>query len=127
MRDASTGRPVLADSASLAASEDSTAQQDGDAEPQARDERPIVIGSQEHTEEPDRNDIETWREAYKNNPLIRVPVQKFQTHLRGVEAVDGRGRSGTRPCSRRTFEGLKLALGPSRASSHIVPDAPSRG
>lgn len=89
MKDASTGRHVLeADEASLSADSDGTAQ-DGDADPQARDERPIIIGSEEHTEEPSRADIEEWREAYKENPLIRVPIQNFSSDVTepGVSVV----------------------------------------
>jgi hypothetical protein len=77
MRDASTGRSVPDDSeeAALAPS------QDGDPSPQARDERPIVFGRREHTDEPSRQDIDKWREGYKNNPLIRVPVQNFSADV----------------------------------------------
>ncbi|SEO70854.1 hypothetical protein SAMN05216388_101765 [Halorientalis persicus] len=77
MKDASTDKPVLATDAALAADSSDGNAQDGEASPQARDKRPIVIGRREHTAEPDKSNIEQWREAYKNNPLIRVPVQNF--------------------------------------------------
>jgi len=55
--------------------------QDGDPSPQARDERPIVIGRREHTDEPDREDIKEWRDTYRENPLIRVPIQNFASDV----------------------------------------------
>jgi len=51
--------------------------QDGDVSPQARDERPITVGREEHTQEPDRDDIQRWRDEYYENPLIRNPVRNF--------------------------------------------------
>jgi len=51
--------------------------QDGDVSPQARDEEPIAISREEHTAEPDRDDIERWVREYYRNPLIRQPVRKF--------------------------------------------------
>jgi hypothetical protein len=51
--------------------------QDGDASPQARDERPIAIGREEHTQEPDKEDIERATDEYYQNPLIRQPVRNF--------------------------------------------------
>jgi hypothetical protein len=75
MRDASSGRSVPEERAELAPS------QDGDPSPQARDERPIVIGRREHTEEPGREEIEKWRDAYRENPLIRVPIQNFASDV----------------------------------------------
>ncbi|WP_226479172.1 hypothetical protein [Natrinema amylolyticum] len=55
--------------------------QDGDPSPQARDERPIVIGRREHSDEPDREEIKKWRDAYRENPLIRVPIQNFASDV----------------------------------------------
>jgi hypothetical protein len=51
--------------------------QDGDASPQARDERPIAIGREEHTQEPDKEDIERATDEYYENPLIRQPIRNF--------------------------------------------------
>jgi hypothetical protein len=51
--------------------------QDGDVSPQARDEEPIAISREEHTAEPDRDDIERWVREYYQNPLIRQPIRKF--------------------------------------------------
>jgi len=51
--------------------------QDGDVSPQARDERPITVGREEHTQEPDRDDIDRWVEAYYDSPLIRNPIRNF--------------------------------------------------
>ena len=51
--------------------------QDGDASPQARDERPIAIGREEHTQEPDKEDIEQATDEYYANPLIRQPIRNF--------------------------------------------------
>ena len=51
--------------------------QDGDPSPQARDERPIAIGREEHTQEPDKEDIERATEEYYENPLIRQPIRNF--------------------------------------------------
>lgn len=48
-----------------------------DALPQARDEEPIAISREEHTQEPDKDDIERWRAEYYENPLIRQPVRNF--------------------------------------------------
>lgn len=47
------------------------------AEPQARDEEPIAISREEHSQEPDREDIERWINEYYNNPLIRQSVRNF--------------------------------------------------
>jgi len=51
--------------------------QDGDVSPQARDERPITVGREEHTQEPDREDIDRWAAAYYDSPLIRNPIRNF--------------------------------------------------
>jgi len=51
--------------------------QDGDPSPQARDERPIAIGREEHTQEPDKEDIERATDEYYANPLIRQPIRNF--------------------------------------------------
>jgi len=51
--------------------------QDGDPSPQARDEEPIAISREEHTQEPDRDDIKRWIREYYRNPLIRQPIRNF--------------------------------------------------
>jgi len=51
--------------------------QDGNAAPQARDEDPIAISQEEHTEEPDKEDIQRWTDEYYQNPLIRQSVRNF--------------------------------------------------
>jgi len=51
--------------------------QDGDADPQARDERPITVAREEYTQEPDREDIDRWVRAYYRNPLIRQSIRNF--------------------------------------------------
>jgi hypothetical protein len=53
------------------------ATQDGDASPQARDEKPIAVSREEHTQEPDKEDIERWTREYYRNPLIRQSVRNF--------------------------------------------------
>jgi len=75
MRDAASGRSVPDEQAQLAGHDEN------DAQPQARDERPITVSSEEHTEEPDKSDIESWREQYNTNPLIGVPVQNFASDV----------------------------------------------
>jgi len=47
------------------------------ANPQARDEEPIAISREEHTQEPDRDDIDRWTTEYYKNPLIRQSVRNF--------------------------------------------------
>ncbi|MFC7323238.1 hypothetical protein ACFQMF_01460 [Halorubrum rutilum] len=79
MRDASTGRSVPDDT--TAALADGDGDDDAEAQPQARDKQPILIGSREHTAEPDQDDIQQWIDAYDNNPLIRVPVQNFASDV----------------------------------------------
>jgi len=51
--------------------------QDGDADPQARDERPITVAREEYTQGPDRQDIDRWTREYYRNPLIRQSVRNF--------------------------------------------------
>ena len=77
MRDASTGQSVPDDTTAALADGDD----DAEAQPQSRDKQPILIGSREHTTEPDQDDIQQWIDAYNNNPLIRVPVQNFASDV----------------------------------------------
>jgi len=51
--------------------------QDDSASPQARDERPTVVGREEYREEVDAEQVETFVTEYYRNPLVRVPVQNF--------------------------------------------------
>ena len=51
--------------------------QDGDPSPQARDEDPIAVSEEEHTQEPDRSEIEQWAREYYANPLIRQSIRAF--------------------------------------------------
>lgn len=55
--------------------------QDGEASPQAHDERGTVVGREEHTEEPSYDDVTDWVECYESNPLVRVPVQNFASDV----------------------------------------------
>jgi len=55
--------------------------QDGSASPQARDERPTVVGREEYREEVDEQQIETFVTEYYRNPLVRVPVQNFASDV----------------------------------------------
>jgi len=55
--------------------------QDGSASPQARDERPTVVGREEYREEVDEQQIETFVREYYRNPLVRVPVQNFASDV----------------------------------------------
>ena len=55
--------------------------QDGEASPQARDERGTVVGREGHTEEPSYDDVTDWVECYESNPLVRVPVQNFASDV----------------------------------------------
>jgi hypothetical protein len=89
--------------------------QDGDVSPQARDEEPIAISREEHTQEPDRDDIERWRREYYKNPLIRQPIRKFAADVvePGVRiAVDaGDDDEPTVPSDYRfaEFQGMDLS------------------
>ena len=51
--------------------------QDGDPSPQPRDEDPIAVSEEEHTQEPDRSEIEQWAREYYANPLIRQSIRAF--------------------------------------------------
>jgi hypothetical protein len=55
--------------------------QDGNPSPQARDERPTVVGREEHREEVDAEQVETFVAEYFRNPLIRVPIQNFASDV----------------------------------------------
>jgi len=55
--------------------------QDDSASPQARDERPTVVGREEYREEVDEQQIETFVREYYRNPLVRVPVQNFASDV----------------------------------------------
>jgi len=76
MRDPATGRPVPDDQARLAAAGDGSGEE-LEADPQARDEKPITVGSEEHTAEPEYDNISSWVDQFKNNPLVGVPHQNF--------------------------------------------------
>ena len=56
---------------------------DGDADPQARDEKYDPWGTtiDVDREEPERGEIEDWTEEYEENPLIRVPTQTFTSDI----------------------------------------------
>ncbi|OYR76117.1 hypothetical protein DJ71_18480 [Halorubrum sp. E3] len=51
--------------------------EDLEADPQARDEKPITVGSEEHTAEPEYDNITSWIDQFENNPLVGVPHQNF--------------------------------------------------
>jgi|APHM01.1.fsa_nt_gi hypothetical protein len=55
--------------------------QDNDPSPQARDERPTVVGREEFREEIDGDEIEEYVAEYYRNPLIRVPIQNFSADV----------------------------------------------
>jgi hypothetical protein len=55
--------------------------QDGNPSPQARDERPTVVGREEHREEVDGEQVEQFVDEYFVNPLVRVPVQNFASDV----------------------------------------------
>lgn len=76
MRDAASGRPIPDNRAQLAEAGDGSGE-DLEADPQARDEKPITVGSEEHTAEPEYDNITSWIEQFKNNPLVGVPHQNF--------------------------------------------------
>jgi len=88
--------------------------QDGDPSPQARDEDPIAVSEEEHTEEPDRQDIERWTNEYYANPLIRQSVRNFAADVLepGVSVdVDADDDEPTVPQDYRfeEFRGLDLS------------------
>jgi len=56
---------------------------DGEADPQARDEKYDPWGTtiDVDREEPDRGEIDDWTSEYEENPLIRVPTQTFTSDI----------------------------------------------
>ncbi|AFH22664.1 hypothetical protein OSG_eHP32_00050 [environmental Halophage eHP-32] len=52
-----------------------------EALPQARDEEPIAISREEHTQEPDKSDIQRYVDEYYQNPLIRQPIRNFASDV----------------------------------------------
>jgi len=86
--------------------------QDGDPSPQARDEDPIAVSEEEHTQEPDRSEIEQWAREYYANPLIRQSVRAFAGDVLepGVSVTIGDGDEPTVPNDYRfqEFRGMDL-------------------
>ena len=107
MRDAASGTEVP-EEASLAPS------QDGEASPQARDERATVVGREEHTEEPSYDDVTDWVKCYESNPLVRVPVQNFASDVTEpgiavtVDAGDDSMPTAPEDYSDDTYAGMDL-------------------